>query len=59
MVVNNFFETSLRIEERYDIKGSTHNRQTKNHGPNTALKELDLLNDKDRTFSMVKEEKEK
>jgi hypothetical protein len=55
MVVNNFFETSLRIEERYDIKGSTHNRQTKNHGPNTALKELDLLNDKDRTFSMVKQ----
>lgn len=46
VVVNNFFETSLQIEERYDIKGSTHNRQSKTHGPNTALKELDLMNNK-------------
>lgn len=26
IVVNNFFKTSLKIKERYDIKGSTHHR---------------------------------
>ena len=29
IVINNVFATELKIHERYDIKGSTHNRQAK------------------------------
>lgn len=61
IVVNNFFETSLKINERYDIKGSTYNRKSKTHGinVNTAMKDVDLINNKGRSFDMDKSIKEK
>lgn len=58
IVVNNFFETELKIHERYDIKGSTYNRESKVQGDNTALKDVDLIK-KERKFRISPSTKEK
>jgi hypothetical protein len=49
IVIKNVFDQSLIINQRYDIKGATYNRQTINnnystHNQNIALKDLDLIN---------------
>lgn len=53
-VMNNVFQTTKKIDLRYDLKGSTWGRQTirdKDGGVkadrNVALKDLDFLNKKD------------
>lgn len=44
VVMGNMFFTELRIHDRYDLKGSTHGRQTYKDKSyqNTILKDLDL-----------------
>ena len=54
MVIGNVFDRGVEINERYDIKGATHNRQTIPQGgtllehalfnKNIALKDVDLIN---------------
>lgn len=44
VVMGNMFYTELGIHRRYDLKGSSHGRQTDKEkiGQNTTLKDLDL-----------------
>lgn len=54
MVIGNVFDRGVEINERYDIKGATHNRQTLPQGVTViehalfnrsiALKDVDLVN---------------
>lgn len=54
MVIGNVFDRGVEINERYDIKGATHNRQTLSEGVTVlehalfnrsiALKDVDLVN---------------
>lgn len=50
IVIANLFSTTLTIDVRYDLKGSTYGRRTRQDGvivdKNTALKDLDFLDDK-------------
>jgi hypothetical protein len=39
----------------YDIKGSTYNRKAQRNSPNSTLKDIDLINNKNRNFFMSKE----
>ncbi|KAM3141426.1 hypothetical protein pb186bvf_006544 [Paramecium bursaria] len=49
IVMQNLFETSLTIDVRYDLKGSTYDRQTRKKGKlidkTVALKDLDFIDD--------------
>ena len=59
-IMNNVFNTSNKIDKRYDLKGSTRGRRTyfppdQPRDPTVALKDLDFLMDKtkikvDRTY---------
>ncbi|CAG9463849.1 unnamed protein product [Pedinophyceae sp. YPF-701] len=42
VVMGNLFNTDLKIHTRYDLKGSTHGRFTKNPTATSTLKDLDL-----------------
>ena len=57
IVINNFFSDPLKINERYDIKGSTYNRETKkeNYNENVILKDVDLINNHERSFRIEKQ----
>ena len=62
MVLGNVFESEYEIDERYDIKGATHNRRTLAEGEDLpshtafnkhiALKDLDLVDNHSRTFDI-------
>jgi 1-phosphatidylinositol-4-phosphate 5-kinase len=52
-IMNNVFHTSMKIDKRYDLKGSTQGRQTilkegVEYDPTIALKDLDLLQQKEK-----------
>lgn len=59
VVIGNVFDQEVDIDERYDIKGATYNRQLAQHSTdqdshrlskNVALKDVDLMNNHSRTF---------
>lgn len=43
LVMNNIIDTSITIDSKYDLKGSLHQRRTKNRKPGATLKDLDFL----------------
>lgn len=61
IVIGNVFDRDLDIDERYDIKGATYNRQILEESEevddlardkNIALKDVDLMNNHNRVFNI-------
>lgn len=58
IVIGNVFDQDIDIDERYDIKGATYNRQLltpEQHSEkhrNVALKDVDLINNHNRNFDI-------
>jgi hypothetical protein len=68
IVIGNVFDQEIDIDERYDIKGATYKRQIltwddlsdkQERHKNIALKDVDLMNNHNRTFDIDETTKEK
>ena len=68
IVIGNVFDRDLDIDERYDIKGATHNLQilqeaedinSLRRDKNIALKDVDLMNNHNRVFNIESDLKER
>ncbi len=68
IVIGNVFDRDLDIDERYDLKGATHNRQilqqnedinNMTRDKNIALKDVDLMNNHNREFNIESDLKER